>query len=183
MKIKHSSETTQWPPPIEGVFVRSHVWGHAVVPCLGPRSGPMFGATQWSHAWGHAVVPCLGPRSKLWSEQVLHCFSFSIPEFNKIKNQSWPKIAPRIASKIRQNREAVIIFSTYFCETNCQNYPTVGWCSNSKSHVAPGLNEKSQIWTYLKPDFLRFFHDFERSWNFWVASQNFKSRLKNFNEF
>ena len=93
------------------------------------------------------------------------------------------KIAPRSASKIRQKRKAMIIFSTYFWEKNCQNYPTVGWCSNSTSHVAPGLNEKSQIWSYLKRDFLRFFRNFERSWNFWVASWNFKSRLKIFNEF
>ena len=32
-----------------------------------------------------------------------------------------------------------------------------GWCSNSKPHVAPGLNEKSQIWTYFKRDFCDFF--------------------------
>ena len=44
---------------MEGVFVRSHAWGHAVVPCLGPRSGPMLGATQWSHVWDHAVVPTI----------------------------------------------------------------------------------------------------------------------------
>ena len=93
------------------------------------------------------------------------------------------KIAPRSASKIRQNRKAVIIFTTYFLKKNHQNYPTEGWCSNSKPHVAPGLNEKSQIWTYLKRDFLRFFRNFERSWNFWVASWNFKARLKIFNEF
>ena len=55
------------------------------------------------------------------------------------------KIAPRSASKIRQNRKAVIIFTTYFLKTNYQNYPMEGWCSNSTSHVAPGLNEKSQI--------------------------------------
>ena len=164
-------------------ILRSHVWGHAVVPCLGPRSGPMFGATQWSHAWGHAVVPCLGPRSKLWSTQILHFFHFQYPSLTKFKNQSWPKIAPRIAFKIHQNREAMIIFSTWVWKTIDQNYPMEGVGSNSKSHVAPGLNEKSKIWTYFKRDFLRFFRDFNRSWNFWAASRKFYSRHKFFNEF
>ena len=37
----------------------SHGGGICQVPCLGPRSGPMLGATQWSHAWDHAVVPTI----------------------------------------------------------------------------------------------------------------------------
>ena len=71
----------------------------------------------------------------------------------------------------------MIIFSTWVWEKNDQNYPMEGVGSNSKSHVAPGLNEKSQIWTYFKRDFLRLFCDF---FAILSAHELFEPHLKNF---
>ena len=51
--------------------------GYSQVPCLGPRSGPMFGATQWSHAWGHAASY---DRNKFYI-----VFHFQYPSLTKLK--------------------------------------------------------------------------------------------------
>ena len=82
----------------------SHGGGIRQVPCLGPRSGPMFGATQWSHAWGHAVVPCLGPfatkisRSIVW-RGVWYC----APGVFALTHQRPQSILCQLSRKIRQN--------------------------------------------------------------------------------
>ena len=150
INLKIIRKTRNDPLPWEGVSVRSHVWGHAVVPCLGPRSGPMFGATQWSHAWGHAVVPCLGPRSgpMLGATRWPHAWGI----FGHLLSLFW---IIRQAAILHECFTPPLEID-YFCCPDAPVYSyvlhkkwtkshNIGSIFNSKSHVALGPPQKPQV--------------------------------------